>query len=133
MKKNRDDRKKNVRIPDFDAAGESAESSINVLSDLSDNTSAISGDDSTLEEQITTEAAAPKVKDVRKNEIAPVKLDLAPAKGDRSRAPVTKGTIKSITFLVIASFIVLATVATSLFYNAGIKEKLQLENFLINT
>lgn len=126
MKKNRDDKKKNVRIPDFDAAGESAESSINVLSDYSDNTADLSGDpDATLEEQITTETAAPMVEEVRKNEIAPVKLDLSPEKGDSSRAPVTKGTIKSITFLVIASLIVLATVATSLFYNAGIKEKLQ--------
>ena len=126
MKKNRDNRKDNVRIPDFDAAGESAESSINILSDLNDNTSALSGEpDATLEEQITSEAAAPMVQEVRKNDIAPVKLDLAPEKGDKSRAPVTKGTIKSITFLVIASLIVLATVATSLFYNAGINDKLQ--------
>ena len=126
MKKNRDNRKDNVRIPDFDAAGESAESSINILSDLNDNTSALSGEpDATLEEQITSEAAAPMVQEVRKNDIAPVKLDLAPEKGDTSRAPVTKGTIKSITFLVIASLIVLATVATSLFYNAGLNDKLQ--------
>ena len=125
MKKNRDNRKENVRIPDFDASGESADSSINILSDLTENTSAISGDDATLEDQITAEAAAPMVQNVRKNDIAPVKLDLAPAKGDTSRAPVTKGTIKSITFLVIASLIVLATVATSLFYNAGINDKLQ--------
>lgn len=126
MKKNRDNRKDNVRIPDFDAAGESAESSINILSNLNDNTSALSGEpDATLEEQITSEAAAPMVQEVRKNDIAPVKLDLAPEKGDKSRAPVTKGTIKSITFLVIASLIVLATVATSLFYNAGINDKLQ--------
>jgi len=126
LKKNRDNRKDNVRIPDFDAAGESAESSINILSDLNDNTSALSGEpDATLEEQITSEAAAPMVQEVRKNDIAPVKLDLAPEKGDKSRAPVTKGTIKSITFLVIASLIVLATVATSLFYNAGINDKLQ--------
>ena len=125
MKKNRDNRKENVRIPDFDASGESADSSINILSDLTENTSAISGDDATLEDQITAEAAAPMVQNIRKNDIAPVKLDLAPAKGDTSRAPVTKGTIKSITFLVIASLIVLATVATSLFYNAGINDKLQ--------
>lgn len=125
MKKNRDNKKENVRIPDFDASGESAESSINILSDLSENSSAISGDEATLEDQITSETAAPAVQSVRKNEIAPVKLDLAPQKGDSSRAPITKGTIKSITFLVIASLIVLATVATSLFYNAGINDKLQ--------
>ena len=125
MKKNRDNKKENVRIPDFDASGESAESSINILSDLSENASAISGDEATLEDQITSETAAPAVQNVRKNEIAPVKLDLAPQKGDSSRAPITKGTIKSITFLVIASLIVLATVATSLFYNAGINDKLQ--------
>lgn len=125
MKKNRDNKKENVRIPDFDASGESAESSINILSDLSENASAISGDEATLEDQITSETAAPAVQNVRKNEISPVKLDLAPQKGDSSRAPITKGTIKSITFLVIASLIVLATVATSLFYNAGINDKLQ--------
>jgi len=125
LKKNRDNKKENVRIPDFDASGESAESSINILSDLSENASAISGDEATLEDQITSETAAPAVQNVRKNEISPVKLDLAPQKGDSSRAPITKGTIKSITFLVIASLIVLATVATSLFYNAGINDKLQ--------
>ena len=127
MKKNREDRKKNIRIPDFDAAGESAESSINILSDLNGDAQAdLSGDGVSLEDQITSEAPAPMVQEVRKNDIAPVKLDLAPEKGDvTSRAPVTKGTIKSITFLVIASLVVLATVAASLFYNAGIKEKLQ--------
>lgn len=80
----------------------------------------------TLEDKITSEAAAPMKEEVKKNDIAPVKLDLAPDKSDvASRTPVTKGTIRSITFLVIASLVVLATVAASLFYNAGIKEKLQ--------
>ena len=126
MKKNRDNRKENVRIPNFDASGESAESSINILSDLTENTSSLSGaNEETLEDKITDETAAPMTQTARKNDIAPVKLDLAPGKGDTSRAPVTKGTIKSITFLVIASLIVLATVATSLFYNAGINDKLQ--------
>ena len=126
MKKNRDNRKENVRIPNFDASGESAESSINILSDLTENTSSLSGaNEETLEDKITDETAAPMTQSARKNDIAPVKLDLAPEKGDNSRTPVTKGSIRSITFLVIASLIVLATVATSLFYNAGINDKLQ--------
>ena len=126
MKKNRDNRKENVRIPNFDASGESAESSINILSDLTENTSSLSGaNEETLEDKITDETAAPMTQTARKNDIAPVKLDLAPEKGDTSRTPVTKGSIRSITFLVIASLIVLATVATSLFYNAGINDKLQ--------
>ena len=87
----------------------------------------LTGDEpETLEDKITSETAAPMKEDVKKNDIAPVKLDLAPDKSDvASRTPVTKGTIRSITFLVIASLVVLATVAASLFYNAGIKEKLQ--------
>ena len=126
MKKNRDNRKENVRIPNFDASGESAESSINILSDLTENTSSLSGaNEETLEDKITDETAAPMTQTARKNDIAPIKLDLAPEKGDTSRTPVTKGSIRSITFLVIASLIVLATVATSLFYNAGINDKLQ--------
>ena len=126
MKKNRDNKEKIVRTPAFES--DNLESNASILSSLEEtNAIDMSGEDhSTLEDKLTTEAPAPMKEEVRKNDIAPVKLDLAPAGSDvESRVPVTKGTIKSITFLVIASLVVLATVAASLFYNAGIKEKLQ--------
>ena len=121
MKKNRDDKKKIIRTPDFEINAEG------VQEFSEDAQLGLSGEDTaTLEDKITSEAPAPMKEEVKKNDIAPVKLDLAPAKADKeSRTPVTKGSIKSITFLVIASIVVLATVAASLFYNAGIKEKLQ--------
>lgn len=120
MKKNREDKKKIIRTPDFEINAEG------VQEFSEDAQLGLSGEDTaTLEDKINSEAPAP-MKEVKKNDIAPVKLDLAPAKADKeSRTPVTKGSIKSITFLVIASIVVLATVAASLFYNAGIKEKLQ--------
>ena len=126
MKKNNEEKKKNIRKTDFDL-GIEGESRTRVLSDMNEATNyGLSGQsEPSLEEQLTTNAAAPQ-KEIRKNDIAPVKLDLEPSKSDlESRTPVTKGNIRSITFLVIASIVVLATVATSLFYNAGIKEKLQ--------
>ena len=126
MKKNNEEKKKNIRKTDFDL-GIDGESRTRVLSDMNEATNyGLSGQsEPSLEEQLTTNAAAPQ-KEIRKNDIAPVKLDLEPSKSDlESRTPVTKGNIRSITFLVIASIVVLATVATSLFYNAGIKEKLQ--------
>lgn len=121
MKKNREDKKKIIRTPDFEINAEG------VQEFSEDAQLGLSGEDTaTLEDKITSEAPAPMKEEVKKNDIAPVKLDLAPAKADKeSRTPVTKGSIKSITFLVIASIVVLATVAASLFYNAGIKEKLQ--------
>lgn len=121
MKKNRDDKKKIIRTPDFEMGAE------NVQAFSEEAQMSLMGDEpETLEDKITSEAAAPMKEEVKKNDIAPVKLDLAPDKSDvASRTPVTKGTIRSITFLVIASLVVLATVAASLFYNAGIKEKLQ--------
>lgn len=121
MKKNREDKKKIIRTPDFEINAEGVqEFSEEARLDLTEN------DGTTLEDQLTSEAPAPMKEEVKKNAIAPVKLDLAPAKADlESRTPVTKGNIRSITFLVIASLVVLATVAASLFYNAGIKEKLQ--------
>ncbi|MCR5201213.1 MAG: hypothetical protein K6C38_08890 [Saccharofermentans sp.] len=121
MKKNRDDKKKIIRTPDFEMGAE------NVQAFSEEAQMSLMGDEpETLEDKITSEAAAPMKEEVKKNAIAPVKLDLAPDKSDvASRTPVTKGTIRSITFLVIASLVVLATVAASLFYNAGIKEKLQ--------
>ncbi len=121
MKKNRDDKKKIIRTPDFEMGAE------NVQAFSEEAQMSLMGDEpETLEDKITSEAAAPMKEEVKKNDIAPIKLDLAPDKSDvASRTPVTKGTIKSITFLVIASLVVLATVAASLFYNAGIKEKLQ--------
>ena len=121
MKKKREDRKKIIRTPDFEINAEG------VQEFSEDAQLGLSGEDTaTLEDKITSEAPAPMKEEVKKNDIAPVKLDLAPAKADKeSRTPVTKGSIKSITFLVIASIVVLATVAASLFYNAGIKEKLQ--------
>ncbi len=126
MKKNREDKKKNIRTPDFEG-NTNGENNIQVLSDMNEaNFGLMNEGEPTLEEQITTEAAAPMKEEIKKNDIAPVKLDLAPSKSEAAaKAPVTKGTIKSITFLVIASLVVLATVAASLFYNAGIKEKLQ--------
>ena len=121
MKKKREDKKKIIRTPDFEINAEG------VQEFSEDAQLGLSGEDTaTLEDKITSEAPAPMKEEVKKNDIAPVKLDLAPAKADKeSRTPVTKGSIKSITFLVIASIVVLATVAASLFYNAGIKEKLQ--------
>ena len=121
MKKNREDKKKIIRTPDFEINAEG------VQEFSEDAQLGLSGEDTaTLEDKITSEAPAPMKEEVKKNDIAPVKLDLAPAKADKeSRTPITKGSIKSITFLVIASIVVLATVAASLFYNAGIKEKLQ--------
>jgi hypothetical protein len=121
LKKNREDKKKIIRTPDFEINAEG------VQEFSEDAQLGLSGEDTaTLEDKITSEAPAPMKEEVKKNDIAPVKLDLAPAKADKeSRTPVTKGSIKSITFLVIASIVVLATVAASLFYNAGIKEKLQ--------
>ncbi|MBP3811095.1 MAG: hypothetical protein ILA15_10290 [Clostridiales bacterium] len=121
MKKNREDKKKIIRTPDFEINAEG------VQEFSEDAQLGLSGEDTaTLEDKITSESPAPMKEEVKKNDIAPVKLDLAPAKADKeSRTPVTKGSIKSITFLVIASIVVLATVAASLFYNAGIKEKLQ--------
>lgn len=121
MKKNREDKKKIIRTPDFEINAEG------VQEFSEDAQLGLSGEDTaTLEDKITSEAPAPMKEEVKKNDIAPVKLDLAPAKADLdSRTPVTKGNIRSITFLVIASLVVLATVAASLFYNAGIKEKLQ--------
>lgn len=121
MKKNREDKKKIIRTPDFEINAEG------VQEFSEDAQLGLSGEDTaTLEDKITSEAPAPMKEEVKKNDIAPVKLDLAPAKADKeSRTPVTKGSIKSITFLVIASIVVLATVAASLFYNAGINEKLQ--------
>jgi len=121
LKKNREDKKKIIRTPDFEINAEG------VQEFSEDAQLGLSGEDTaTLEDKITSEAPAPMKEEVKKNDIAPVKLDLAPAKADKeSRTPVTKGSIKSITFLVIASIVVLATVAASLFYNAGINEKLQ--------
>lgn len=126
MKKNRENKNKIIRTPDFDT--NAGDNNTEILQDLNGNPDFdLTGETSvSLEDQLTSEAPAPMKEDIRKNDIAPVKLDLAPDKSDiTSRTPVTKGTVKSITFLVIASIVVLATVAASLFYNAGIKEKLQ--------
>lgn len=129
MKKNRDNKNKNIRTPDFEGVTQETESSIRVLSDMNETpVEEIPVDaDLSLEEQLTSEpTAAPMKEEVKKNDVAPIKLELEPKKADiTSRAPVTRGTIKSITFLIIASLVVIATVAASLFYNAGIKEKLE--------
>lgn len=128
MKKNREDKNKNIRTPDMDVMSEASESMSEVISDMSEiPVSDLTGEtELTLEDEITSAPQTPAKKEIRKNEIAPVKLDLAPDKNELgSRTPVTKGSVKSITFLVIASLVVLATVAVSLFYNAGIKEKLE--------
>ena len=119
LKKNRDNKKEFLRTAP-------AENEARVLSDLPDISQADLSGDTSPDPDISNEYTLPEKKEIRKNEIAPIKLDLAPDKSDiTSRTPVTRGTIKSITFLVIASLVVLATVAASLFYNAGIKEKLQ--------
>lgn len=126
MKKNRDNKNKSIRrTPDFELPENSAESRVEVLSDLTETDPGDRDEDDT-EESMLSDSPAPMKEEVVKNDIAPVKLDLLPDKNDiTSRAPVTRGSVKSITFLVIASLLVLATVAASLFYNAGIKEKLQ--------
>ena len=79
-----------------------------------------------IDEGLIDKGPTPPVRDIRRNDMPPVKLDLSSGgKEDKTKIPVTRGNVKSITFLIIASVVVLATIATSLFYNAGIKEKLQ--------
>lgn len=128
MKKNKDNKKNEIRTPDFEMLNNINENNTESVSDMSEFSEySLSGEtEPSLEQEITESGAAPRKKEIRKNDIDPVKLDLKPAETDKeSRMPVTKGNIRSVTFLVIASIVVLATVGASLFYNAGIKEKLQ--------
>ena len=118
MKKNREDKNKIIRNPGLNES--------TTLFTEEQQQISLEGDGETIEEKLSHESPTPMKEDIRKNDVAPIKLDLAPGKEEKeSRLPVTKGSIKSITFLVIASLLVLATVAASLFYSAGIKEKLQ--------
>ena len=74
-----------------------------------------------IEEEITSNSPTPIKKEPKKNNIAPVKIDLEA----KPSSTVTKGSVKSVTFLVIASILVLAVVATSLFYKGGLSNKFE--------
>lgn len=74
-----------------------------------------------IEEEITSDALTQIKKEPKKNDVAPIKIDLEA----KPATKMTKGNVRSVTFLVIASILVLAVVATTLFYKGGFSNKFE--------
>ncbi|MCQ2504598.1 MAG: hypothetical protein MJ103_05140 [Saccharofermentans sp.] len=82
----------------------------------------------TGEESAVSAVKSSKKKDktVKKNDIAPIKLDISGKNVKKTEEPATdKKTRKGLPFVIFAVAAVLIVVAVSLFFEAGIKEKLQ--------
>jgi len=96
-----------------------------VLSDLEN----IDPDLLTGEESAVSKAKNSKKKDksTKKNDVAPITLDISGKKTKKEEEEVlpVKNKRKGLPFVIIAVAAVLIVVAVSLFYEAGIKEKLQ--------
>ncbi|SEV95483.1 hypothetical protein SAMN05216413_0792 [Ruminococcaceae bacterium KH2T8] len=98
-----------------------------VLSDLEQiDPDLLTGEESAVRKKTPK---AKKVKESKKNDVAPIKLDIS-GKSSASKASAaaveTPGKKrKGMTFVIIAIIAVLGVIAVSLFYEAGIKEKLQ--------
>jgi len=123
--------KKNVRSPELEKNPEDNTTSV-VSEDnsiLTANAENPDNDDSdSIKDDLSSKSVAPRKKQAKKNEIAPVKLELGKNKAagtSEDTSKTNRGNIKSITFLVIASILVIAVVAVSLFYEAGFNSKLQ--------
>lgn len=110
-------RQPEINSPEVNFGDVTIEASINDISgDAFTGTTSLS-----IEEEITSNSPTPIKKEPKKNNIAPVKIDLEA----KPSSTVTKGSVKSVTFLVIASILVLAVVATSLFYKGGLSNKFE--------
>jgi len=99
-----------------------------VLSDLEQiDPDLLTGEESAVKKK---SSKSKKEKDKKKNDVAPIKLDISgkSAANSRKEADVSEGNgkkRKGMTFVIIAVIAVIAVAAISLFYEAGIKEKLQ--------
>ncbi len=111
----------------FDPGTKTDDEKHQVLSDLEQiDPDLLTGEESAVRKKTPK---AKKEKEKKKNDVAPIKLDISGKSTASSRSRSEEETSgkkrKGMTFVIFAVIAVIAVAAISLFYEAGIKEKLQ--------